>query len=144
LTLQAIMPLSAPLPAGHGASCAKGTSRAQGSNRPALDADHFSGGDLMKKIIIALALAGALAPSLAKAQVNIDMSKITCGEVLAMPADDQADFAAFMSGWFAQKVGRTFIDMGLFQKNFNSVMSWCASNKSESVFTGLERAVQAK
>ena len=50
----------------------------------------------MRKIIAALALAGALAPSLAQAQVNIDMSKITCGEVLAMPADDQADFAAFI------------------------------------------------
>ncbi len=98
----------------------------------------------MKKLIITLALAGALAPSLAQAQVNIDMSKITCGEVLAMPADDQADFAAFMSGWFAQKSGRTFIDMGLFQKNFNSVMSWCASNKSEAVFAGLERAMQAQ
>lgn len=98
----------------------------------------------MKKLIIALALAGALSPSMAQAQVNIDMSKITCGEVLAMPADDQADFAAFMSGWFAQKAGRTFIDMGLFQKNFKSVMSWCAFNKSEAVFAGLERAVQAK
>jgi hypothetical protein len=106
--------------------------------------NYFPGGDLMKKLIITLALAGALAPSLAKAQVNIDMSKISCGEVMAMPADDQADFAAFMAGWFAQKAGRTFIDMGLFQKNFGSVMSWCASNKSESVFNGLERAMQAK
>jgi hypothetical protein len=31
----------------------------------------------MRKIIAALALAGALAPALAQAQVNIDMSKIT-------------------------------------------------------------------
>jgi hypothetical protein len=106
--------------------------------------DWFSGGELMKKLIITLALAGALAPSMAQAQVNIDMSKISCGEVLAMPADDQADFGAFMAGWFAQKSGRTFIDMGLFQKNFKSVMSWCAFNKSDSVFAGLERAMQAK
>lgn len=99
----------------------------------------------MKKLIFAAALAGALVPSLAQAQtVKIDMSKITCGEVLAMPADLQSDFAAFMSGFFAQKSGRTFIDVELFQKNVASVMDWCASNKSEAVFAGLERAYQKK
>jgi hypothetical protein len=98
----------------------------------------------MKKVIAALALAGALAPSLSQAQVNIDMAKITCGEVLAMPADDQADFAAFMSGFFAQRAGRTYIDMGLFQKNTASVLDWCKSNKNESVMAGLERATEKK
>lgn len=98
----------------------------------------------MRKIIAALALAGALAPSLAQAQVNIDVSKITCGEVLAMSADDQADFAAFMSGFFAQRAGRTYVDMTLFQKNVSSVLDWCASNKNETVMAGLERAAGAK
>lgn len=98
----------------------------------------------MKTLVFALALAGALAPSLTQAQVKIDMTKFTCGEVLAMSPDDQADFAALMSGWFAQKSGRTFIDMGLFQKNAASVMDWCASNKSESVMAGLQRAFDKK
>ncbi len=99
----------------------------------------------MKKLIFAMALAGALAPSLSTAQtVQIDMSKITCGEVLAMPAGLQSDFAAFMSGFFAQKSGRTFIDVELFQKNAASVMNWCSSNKSEAVMAGLERAFEKK
>ncbi|WP_442755956.1 HdeA/HdeB family chaperone [Methylocystis sp. JAN1] len=99
----------------------------------------------MKKLIFAMALTGALAPSLVQAQtVKIDMSKITCGEALAMPSDLQSDFAAFMSGFFSQKAGRTFIDVELFQKNVASVLSWCASNKGESVFAGLERASQQK
>jgi hypothetical protein len=51
----------------------------------------------MKKLIFALAMAGALAPSLSQAQVKIDVTKITCGEALAMPADDRADLAAFLS-----------------------------------------------
>ncbi|MGJ0507204.1 MAG: HdeA/HdeB family chaperone [Methylocystis sp.] len=98
----------------------------------------------MKKMLAALALAGALTPSLSQAQVNIDMSKITCGEVLAMSPDDQADFAAFMSGFFSQRAGRTFIDMTLFQKNTASVLDWCKSNKGESVMVGLERATEKK
>lgn len=76
----------------------------------------------MKKLILALAVAGALAPSVSQAQVKIDLTKITCGEVLAMSSDDRDDFAAFLSGWFSQKSGRTYIDVGLFKKNFTSVM----------------------
>jgi len=98
----------------------------------------------MKKLIFALAMAGALAPSMSQAQVKIDMTRITCGEVLAMSPDLQSDYAAWMSGWFAQKSGRTFIDVGLFHKNFDGVMNWCASNKSESVMAGLQRAFDKK
>ncbi len=98
----------------------------------------------MKKLIVALALAGALAPSLSQAQVKIDMMKVTCGEVLAMSPDDQADFAAFMSGFFSQRAGRSFIDMNLFRRNTASVMDWCKSNKDQSVMVGLERAVEKK
>lgn len=98
----------------------------------------------MKKLVAALALASALTPALSQAQVNIDMTKVTCGDALAMSPEDQADFAAFMSGWFAQKANRTFIDLALFQKNTASVLDWCKSNKSESVMAGLERAVEKK
>ena len=97
----------------------------------------------MKKLLFGLALA-VLTPSLSQAQVKIDMSRITCGEMLAMSPDNQADFAAFMSGWFAQKSGRTFIDLGYFQKNSASVKNWCASNPSQSVMAGLQRAFEKK
>lgn len=98
----------------------------------------------MKKLIFAVALAGMFAPSMSQAQVKIDMSRITCGQYLAMAPDDAADFAAWMSGWFAQKNGRTFIDMGLFLKNVDNVRNWCASNSSESVMVGLQRATEKK
>jgi len=98
----------------------------------------------MKKMLFVMIAPLAFAPALSQAQVKIDMTRITCGEVLAMSPDDRADFAAWMSGWFAQKSGRTVIDMGLFQKNSASVMDWCASNKSESVMAGLQRAFDKK
>jgi hypothetical protein len=102
------------------------------------------GGERMKKLLVALALAGVCLPSLSQAQVKIDMSKVTCGEVMAMPSEDQTDFGAFLSGWFAQKAGRTFIDLGLFRKNTASVMSWCKFNPSDSVMAAIERAVGQK
>ena len=98
----------------------------------------------MKKVFVALALASVCIPAVSQAQVQIDMSKVTCGEVLAMPAEDQSDFGAFLSGWFAQRAGRTFIDLGLFRKNTASVMSWCKFNPSASVMAAVERAVGQK
>lgn len=98
----------------------------------------------MNRLIFGLALAGMLAPAAAQAQVKLDMTKITCGELLSLPPEAQSDFGAFMSGWYAQKSGRTFIDVGLFQKNFASVTDWCAANKSESVMAGLQRAFDKK
>ena len=98
----------------------------------------------MKKVWVAAGFACALIPGVGQAQVKIDMSKITCAQVLAMPTDDQNDYAAWMAGWYAQKSGRTFIDMGKFQQNFSSVMDWCAANKSEAVMAGLQRAFDQK
>ena len=98
----------------------------------------------MKKLLVALALASVCLPSLSQAQVKIDMSKVTCGEVMAMPPEDQSDFGAFLSGWFAQKAGRTFIDLGLFRKNTASVMSWCKFNSSASIMAAVDRAVGQK
>lgn len=98
----------------------------------------------MKKLMIAACVTSALLPVAALAQVKIDMNRITCGEMLAMQPDDQADFAAWMSGWFAQKSNRTFIDMGYFMKNSASVRDWCSSHQSESVMAGLQRAFDKK
>jgi hypothetical protein len=98
----------------------------------------------VKKLMVALTIAGSLAPALTQAQVKIDVSRITCGEMLALAPDVQSDFAAFMSGWFAQRSGRTFIDVALFQKNSASVKEWCASNPSQSVLAGLTRAFDKK
>lgn len=94
----------------------------------------------MKKFTLTLVVISALGPSVSQAQVKIDVNRITCGEVLAMGPEDQIDFAAWLSGWYAFKSNRTFIDMGYFQKNFASVKDWCASNKDQSIMAGLERA----
>lgn len=98
----------------------------------------------MRKFVVAACLIGALLPSAVRAQVKIDMNRITCGEMIAMSPEDREDFAAWTSGWFAQKSGRTFIDMGYFMKNSASVMDWCSAHQSESVMAGLQRAFDKK
>jgi hypothetical protein len=94
----------------------------------------------MKKLATCLTLAGAMLSSVAHAQVAIDMSRITCAEYLAMPPAQSADFSAWMSGWFNQKNGYVFVDLIAYTRNVANVKSWCASNPTQTVMAGLQRA----
>jgi acid stress chaperone HdeB len=94
----------------------------------------------MKKLATCLTLAGAMLSSVAHAQVTIDMSRITCAEYLAMPPAQSADFSAWMSGWFNQKNGYVFVDLIAYTRNVANVKSWCASNPTQTVMAGLQRA----
>jgi hypothetical protein len=101
-------------------------------------------GTYMKRLMMAFVIAGAIAPKIASAQVDIDMGTVTCGEFLALPEGRADAFAAWMSGWAHRKVGRTQLDLIAFPKNIASVKSWCASHKGESVMRGVYDALGIK
>ena len=94
----------------------------------------------MKTSIYGLTLAAALAPSLANAQVKIDMTLVTCAQYLAMPPDQAADFAAWMSGWFNQKNGYVWVNLQAYARNVANVKAYCASNPGDTVMAALQRA----
>jgi hypothetical protein len=94
----------------------------------------------MKALAFCLTLGAAMLASAVHAQVSIDMSRVTCAEYLAMPAAQSATFSAWMSGWFNQKTGYVFVDIDAYARNVANVKSWCASNPSQTVMAGLQRA----
>jgi hypothetical protein len=63
----------------------------------------------MRKLMGCLAVMGSFLPSLAHAQVGIDMTSVTCAQYLAMPPERSRVFSAWMSGWANQKAGRTVV-----------------------------------
>lgn len=87
-----------------------------------------------------LAIAGAALPSLANAQVMIDMSKVTCADYLAMPPDQSRTFSAWMSGYFNQKLGYAWVDLRAYARNIANMKQWCTSYPNETVMTGLKWA----
>ncbi|MCW2283462.1 hypothetical protein M2323_001124 [Rhodoblastus acidophilus] len=97
----------------------------------------------MKKTVLCLATALALAPTVGSAQVSIDMNRISCGEFVAMPADDGDATAAWISGWFNQKAGYTWIDLKAYHRNMDNIRKFCAANPKEMVMTAVYQAVQA-
>ncbi|MDI9848464.1 HdeA/HdeB family chaperone [Rhodoblastus sp. 17X3] len=94
----------------------------------------------MKKTAIVLALATMFAPSMTRAQVEIDMGAITCADYLAMTPGMEKVFSAWMSGWFNQKKGYTTVDLDAYARNVANVKKWCASNPKDSVMGGLQAA----
>jgi hypothetical protein len=82
-----------------------------------------------------------MVPSLGHAQYMINMSLVTCMQYVAMPPDQSRIFSAWMSGWFNQKSGYTYINLQAYERNVANVKAWCAANPSELVMTGLHRAM---
>ncbi|SIR11953.1 MULTISPECIES: HdeA/HdeB family chaperone [unclassified Bosea (in: a-proteobacteria)] len=76
----------------------------------------------------------------ASAQVRYDMSKATCSDYEAMAPGAKRDFAAWMSGWFNGKAGRTEINLQVYHANITTMQQWCASNRSAPVMSLIEAA----
>ncbi|MGO9698751.1 MAG: HdeA/HdeB family chaperone [Xanthobacteraceae bacterium] len=94
----------------------------------------------ISKFVLSLAVAGAVASPAARAQIVIDMSRVTCADYLAMTPEQSRVFSAWMSGYFNQKTGYTWIDFGAYARNIANITQWCASYPQEKVMTGLERS----
>jgi hypothetical protein len=98
----------------------------------------------MKKLALALVFAGSLCAGAAQAQVMIDMQRVTCADFLAMTPSNAALTAAWLSGWFNQKMGYTTVDLKAYERNVENVTKWCGSNPKETLMSGLQRATSPK
>jgi hypothetical protein len=93
----------------------------------------------MKKLACRLAFLGAMLPSLANAQLMVDMSKVTCGDYLAMPPGNARVLSAWMSGWFNQKRGYVSVDLGNYAENIAKVSQWCSANPTVTLMSAIQR-----
>jgi len=81
-----------------------------------------------------------VSPTKSQAQYAINMSLVTCTQYLALPPERSRIFSAWMSGWFNQKTGYTYVNLEAYARNVENVKAWCAANPGELVMTGLQRA----
>ena len=95
----------------------------------------------ISKTILPAALFCALGLSSAsQAQVQYDMSRATCSDYQAMTPPAKRDFAAWMSGWFNGKAGRTELNLQVYHANIATMQKWCAANPSATVMSLIETA----
>ena len=96
----------------------------------------------IRKFALFLTFIGSMFPAIAQAQVIINMTRVTCADYLAMTPDQSRTFSAWMSGYFNQKSGYSWVDLSAEARNVANVKQWCTSNPGELVMNGLQRATE--
>jgi acid stress chaperone HdeB len=92
----------------------------------------------MKSTIpVAAAVMLALA-SPAKAQV-IDLSLITCKDLLAADAERQTLIGSWMAGYFSASKNLNVVDFRYLERNQKVIGAYCKSHKSDTVMNAMQK-----
>ena len=86
-------------------------------------------------IAIALACMGVTSQVLA---AEVDMSKLTCKEVGAMPAAKTIGVAMWVNGYVHGKAGNAMIDGDKAHANAEKVAAYCKKNSSSTLVDAIE------
>jgi acid stress chaperone HdeB len=75
----------------------------------------------------------------AKAQVVLDLSLITCQQLLASDAERQALVGSWMSGYFSASKNLDTLDFRYVDRNRRVVGNYCKTHKSETVMSAMQK-----
>jgi len=79
-----------------------------------------------------------LAAPAAQAQVEVDVSKITCEQFLLFKVADPRDIGIWLSGYYHAKIGSTVLDIAKFKDNAEKLKDYCRANLQQPVMKGVE------
>jgi acid stress chaperone HdeB len=94
----------------------------------------------MKRIIVVTTLllaCGSAVP--ARAQTVLDLSLITCQQLLAADAERQALIGSWMSGYFSATKNLDTLDFRYVERNRRVVGNYCKTHKSETVMSAMQK-----
>jgi acid stress chaperone HdeB len=80
----------------------------------------------------------------ARAQVTVDMSKITCEQYILFTMGDPKDIAMWLSGYYNAKRNNTVLDVQEFREAGKKVMDVCQLNLKLTVMDAVEKALGVK
>jgi acid stress chaperone HdeB len=96
---------------------------------------------MKKKIAAAAIVLGMVAP-VAQAQVELDMSLITCKQLIESPEERMPFITAWMAGYFGATQNRSTIDMRYLERNTKVVTEYCKSHRSETLMKAIEKTAK--
>ncbi len=79
----------------------------------------------------------AIAP--ARGQTVLDLSLITCGQLLASDAERQALIGSWMSGYFSASKNLNMLDFNYVARNRRVVGAYCRTHKSDTVMSAMQK-----
>ena len=75
----------------------------------------------------------------AKAQTVLDLSLITCGQLLASDPERQALIGSWMSGYFSASKNLNMLDFNYVARNRKVVGNYCKTHKSDTVMSAMQK-----
>jgi acid stress chaperone HdeB len=79
----------------------------------------------------------------AKAQVSVDMSKMTCEQLLTA-SPNAVDAAVWLSGYYNGLQKNTMLDLNQFKKNAEIVIAECRADPKKTVMGAVEKLLSRK
>jgi len=92
----------------------------------------------MQSFFAPAAMLLALAGSAAQAQVQIEVSKITCEQYLLFKVADPRDIAIWLSGYYHGKAGTTVFETQAFKDESEKLTSYCRGHLQQPVMQAVE------
>ncbi|MFZ3226348.1 MAG: HdeA/HdeB family chaperone [Xanthobacteraceae bacterium] len=90
-----------------------------------------------------LLLVAPLGAPQARAQVSVDVAKITCRQLLfdKVISPNTKSLALWLSGYYNGKRGNTVLDIGELAKNTDKVEDYCRMNQDVTVMDAVTKAL---
>ncbi|PNG24730.1 HdeA/HdeB family chaperone [Methylocella silvestris] len=96
----------------------------------------------MKKTIAAAILLGCGFAPIAQAQVIVDMSLLTCKQMLDAPIERAPFITAWMAGYFGATQDRATVDLRYLERNIKVATDYCKGHPSDNLMAVIEKTAK--
>ncbi|SEM69233.1 HdeA/HdeB family chaperone [Bradyrhizobium sp. OK095] len=97
-----------------------------------------------KPLMTVLALLSLSSSAMAEDKLVVDLSKMTCRELIKLDIQDFAGITMWLSGYYNASVRNTVIDLYQFAGAAKSVKDYCQTSPQATVMSAAERALGIK
>lgn len=91
----------------------------------------------MKFVLIALSILLTAVATPARSQGILDLSLLTCRQLLNADADMQRLISSWLAGYFSASKNLSVVDFRYTERNTKVVGSYCKTHKSETVMNAM-------
>jgi acid stress chaperone HdeB len=91
----------------------------------------------MKSVLIALLILLTAVASPARSQGILDLSLLTCKQLLASDADMQRLISSWMAGYFSASKNLSVVDFRYTERNTKVIGGYCRTHKSDTVMNAM-------
>jgi acid stress chaperone HdeB len=99
---------------------------------------------MVKFLMVAATIFALELPSESRAQVTLDLSKVTCDQFMGYKITDPQNIAIWLSGYYNGMRGNTVVDTQGLDTNFKKLRDFCLRNPATSVMEATKTLFDVK